>query len=211
MSDLIESRASGATVALPLPGQDVGHVGLVTRMVSWIIDAVLINVVAIMTGVGTALVLSLFPLAKEVKGPLEAIAGVIYALWACAYFVAFWSTTGQTPGARVMQIRLVTAKNTRIKPGRAVIRWIGMNLAMLPLFAGFIPIPFGRRGFPDWLAHTLVLDAPQLSLAGQRRVTLQAGRDRPAAIDAPEVQTAPSAPATPDGGAGAIKLPESPG
>jgi hypothetical protein len=92
-----------------------------------------------------------------------------------------------------MQIRLVTARGGRVKPARAVVRWVGMNLAMLPLFAGFAPILVGRRGFPDWLAHTEVLEARQLSLAQARMATLRAegnGRGRASAI-------APSAP-TPD-------------
>jgi hypothetical protein len=53
-----------------------------------------------------------------------------------------------------------------------------MTLATLPLFAGYVPILFKRRGFPDWLAHTLVIDAPQLSVAEARRATIRTARDR---------------------------------
>jgi hypothetical protein len=49
-----------------------------------------------------------------------------------------------------------------------------MELAIIPLCAGYIPILFRRRGFPDWLAHTLVLDTPQLSIAGARQAALRA-------------------------------------
>jgi uncharacterized RDD family membrane protein YckC len=147
------------------PEEGERFIGVVTRAVSWVIDAVLINLVAIMAGVGVALVFSIFPPAKNLKTPLHAIAGGVYIVWVALYFVGFWSMTGQTPGARVMQIRLLTAKRARVKPLRALIRWIGMNLAMLPLFAGYLPLLFKRRGFPDWLAKTLVIDAPQLSLA----------------------------------------------
>lgn len=59
-----------------------------------------------------------------------------------------------------MQIRLVTASGQRLKPLRALVRWVGMNLAALPLVAVYLPILFRRRGLPDWLAHTLVLEAP---------------------------------------------------
>lgn len=153
------------------------HVGIVTRAVSWVLDAVLINVVAIIVGIGVELFLSIFPLSPDLSSVLKPVAAVVYAFWAAAYFVVFWSSTGQTPGARLMQIRLVTAKMERLKPRRALLRWIGMNLAMVPLFAGFVPILFGRRGFPDWLAHTLVLDAPQTSLAETRRAAKRAARD----------------------------------
>ena len=175
---------TGGTTSLPAesavataPDGDGQFVGAVTRSVSWVVDALLINFAAIMAGLGTALVLSIFSLGKDAQAPLEAIAGALYVLWAAVYFIAFWSTTGQTPGARVMQIRLVAPHHRRVHPARAVVRWVGMNLAMLPLFAGYLPIIFGRRGFPDWLAKTLVIEAPQLSMAEARRAVLQARRD----------------------------------
>jgi uncharacterized RDD family membrane protein YckC len=174
-----ESPQSESTAQVP-PEEIVGSVGLFTRALSWVLDAVLINFAAIVAGLGAALVLSIFPVSKDLQPALEAIAGGLYVLWAAGYFIAFWSTTGQTPGARVMQIRLVTANRERVKPARALVRWVGMNLAMVPLFAGYLPILFRRRGFPDWLAHTLVLEAPQLSLAEAQLAHLSAGhRDTP--------------------------------
>jgi len=156
--------------------EDERQIGIVTRAVSWLLDAALINLVALGVGLGADLILSIFPLSPDLSSVLKPIAAVAYAVWAAAYFIGFWSTTGQTPGARLMQIRLVTAKGEKLKPRRALLRWIGMNLAMVPLFAGYLPIPFGRRGFPDWLAHTLVLDAPQLSVAQMRREAKRAAR-----------------------------------
>ncbi len=74
-----------------------------------------------------------------------------------------------------MQIRLVTSGGTRIKPIRALARWFGMNAGMLPLPWGYVPIPFKRRPFPDWLAHTRVIDidSEQLSLAEQQQEKLR--------------------------------------
>jgi uncharacterized RDD family membrane protein YckC len=159
-----------------MPAEDARFVGMATRAVAWLLDALIINVAAVIAGLGTALVLSIFPLSHDVQPALEAVAGAAYLLWAAAYFIVFWSITGQTPGARVMQIRLTTARREQVAPTRALIRWVGMNLAMIPLFAGYLPVAFGRRPFPDWLAHTLVLDAPQISLAEGRRRALRAAR-----------------------------------
>jgi uncharacterized RDD family membrane protein YckC len=167
MTSVAESLASDTPTDIALHREE-SQIGLVTRGVSWVLDAVLINLVAIITGLGIELIVSIFPLSKNLSSVMKPIAGVAYAVWCGLYFIVFWSTTGQTPGARVMQIRLVTADRKRLKPYRALVRWIGMNLAMLPLFLGFAPIAFRRRGFPDWLAHTLVLDAPQLSIAQAR-------------------------------------------
>ena len=57
----------------------------------------------------------------------------------------------------------------KIKPVRAFVRWIGMNVSIVPLPWGFVPIPFKRLGFPDWLAHTRVIEVEQLSIANVRR------------------------------------------
>ena len=76
-----------------------------------------------------------------------------------------------------------------------------MNLAMLPLFAGFAPILVRRRGFPDWLARTVVIPDPQLSVAQARRATLRSARDDsrevPPVISA---ESEPGASAAGDGG-----------
>jgi uncharacterized membrane protein len=133
------------------------HIGVVTRSLSWLIDAAVINVVAIGTGLGVELITSVFPVSHKFAEILKPVSIVVYTLWTVLYFVGFWWFLGQTLGARVMRIRLETAKRMRVKPVRGVVRWIGMNLAMLPLFLGYAPILFGRRGFPDWLAHTQVL------------------------------------------------------
>jgi glyoxylase-like metal-dependent hydrolase (beta-lactamase superfamily II) len=45
--------------------------------------------------------------------------------------------------------------------GRALVRLVGLLLAIVPLFAGFLPVLFDarRRGLPDYLARTVVLYA----------------------------------------------------
>jgi uncharacterized RDD family membrane protein YckC len=163
----------------------VRYVGLATRAVSFALDAAVIDLVAIIVGIGAALILSLLHLPGDVKTVLAVIGAVAAILWSIGYFVVFWSTTGQTPGARVMQIRVVTDDGTRLKPRRALVRCAGVLLAALPLFAGFIRILFDprRRGFQDRLAGTLVIEAPQTSYIAARRATARrndrAGSRRP--------------------------------
>jgi uncharacterized RDD family membrane protein YckC len=177
MNSITDQHAGGLAPG-PAADERQQFVGVVTRAVSWVIDAVVINLVAIMSGLGAELFFSIFPVSSHFASVLKPIAAVVYVVWTCAYFLVFWWWTGQTLGARMMQIRLVPARGGRVKPGRALVRWVGMNLAMIPLFLGFAPILVGRRGFPDWLAHTLVLPAPQLSIAGSRRAALrQAAND----------------------------------
>jgi uncharacterized RDD family membrane protein YckC len=87
----------------------------------------------------------------------------------------------------VMQIRVVTGDGARVKPRWAAVRCVGVVLAMLPLFAGFVPILFDsrRRGFQDWLAHTVVVEAPGPSIAevsrAKKRTIYEASRRPPPA------------------------------
>jgi uncharacterized RDD family membrane protein YckC len=176
MSSTAESPKSD-TALQTTPEEDVPYVGLMTRLLSWAVDFLLINLVAIITGLGAQLIASIFPITKNLKPLFVAIAGGVYLLWTAAYFVAFWSVTGQTLGSRLLQVRLVTASGEKVKPVRALVRWIGMTFAMIPLPWGYVPIPFKRLGFPDWLAHTRVIEARQLSIANARRQRTRGARD----------------------------------
>ena len=177
MSTTAEPPQSDTTLK-PTLEENLPYVGLVTRAISWCVDFLLINLVAIITGLGVELVASIFPITKNLKPLFVAIAGGAYVLWTAAYFVAFWSITGQTLGSRLMQVRLVTPGRGKVKPARALVRFIGMNLAMVPLPWGYLPIPLKRLGFPDWLAHTRVIETEQLSLAEARaQKKRQAGDD----------------------------------
>jgi len=75
------------------------------------------------------------------------------------YFVLFWSAAGQTPGMRLLRIRVRGPAGDRLSIGRSVLRLVGVGLAIVPMFAGFVPVLFTqrRRGLPDFLAGTVVL------------------------------------------------------
>ena len=82
-----------------------------------------------------------------------------WSLFAGGYFVLFWSAAGQTPGMRLMRLRVRRPNGGGISVGRAIVRAIGLALAIIPLFAGFIPALFDRqrRALPDYLAGTVVV------------------------------------------------------
>jgi uncharacterized RDD family membrane protein YckC len=149
------------------------YVGLVTRVMAFAVDAVVINVVAIVTGAVIALFLSVISVPKELDTIVAAVGGASYVLWTIGYFVTFWSTTGQTPGNRLLKIRVVAAGGERLKPRRALLRFAGLTLAALPLFAGFLLILVDnrRRGLQDMLARTLVVEAEPGDPPGPPRFT----------------------------------------
>jgi uncharacterized RDD family membrane protein YckC len=174
------SRSPGSAVvaasALAVPDQDIVYVGLATRAIAFALDGAVINLVATVVGVGAALILSILHLPHAVKEVLVAIGGAAYIAWVVGYFVVFWSTTGQTPGARVMQFRVLASDRARLKPRRAVVRCAGVLAAAIPLFAGFLPILFDakRRGLQDYLARTIVVETRGASVADTRRARKRA-------------------------------------
>lgn len=183
----IQKPPEGEIPAKPPRDAQARYAGLVTRGIAFIIDILIIDLVAVVVAAAAALVVSFFHTPHEVKTILKLIAAGLAVLWAVGYFVAFWSAAGQTPGNRVMQIRVVTESGERVKPGRGIVRFIGLVLAALPLLAGYVPILFDRRrrGFQDWLAGTVVIEAPNMSFAEAQRLrqrqARQAAGGRPAA------------------------------
>lgn len=142
--------------------QAARYEGLVTRGIAFAIDAVLINAVAIVVSGGVALTLSVLSVPDSLDTALLAVGGALFLVWSAGYFVVFWSTTGQTPGAHLMRIRVCLAEDgSTLLPGRALLRLVGLTLAALPLLAGFLPILFDdrRRGLHDMLARTVVIEA----------------------------------------------------
>ena len=149
------------------------YTGLVTRAIGFGIDAVIIDLAAIVVVAIVALALNLFYVPSEIETVLAAIGAVVFVVWAAAYFVTFWSTTGQTPGARIMRFRVLApgATRGRIGPKRAIVRLLGMVLAAIPLLAGYFMVLFDdrRRGLHDRLARTVVIDASDSETPINRR------------------------------------------
>jgi uncharacterized RDD family membrane protein YckC len=95
-----------------------------------------------------------------------ALLGSGWALVAGFYFVLFWSAAGQTPGMRLLRLRVRTSAGGHLSPGRAIVRVVGLVLSIIPMFLGFVPVLFTerRRGLADFLAGTVVVyDDPQAS------------------------------------------------
>ena len=171
--------------AVPATGADAvraepRYIGIVARTLGFTVDAMLICAAAFIVEFGVALIVTVAHLPSGWKSAMVVVGGIVFALWAMVYFVAFWTTTGQTPGARIMHFRVVPRKGDELKPRRAIVRAIGLVLAAIPLFAGYLPIAIGRkrRGLQDYLARTIVVDAPQQSVADVRRADAQAKRTR---------------------------------
>jgi uncharacterized RDD family membrane protein YckC len=156
-------------------GDADAYAGMVTRVLAFALDALIVNAVALAVGLAVGLGLSVLHLPSDVDAVIAAIAGGAWIVWSVAYFVFFWSSTGQTPGDRVMRIRVVDARGgDALGVRQAALRFVGLFLAALPLLAGLWMMLWDerRRCLQDRIARTLVLyeadDQPPRPVRGPR-------------------------------------------
>jgi uncharacterized RDD family membrane protein YckC len=140
--------------------QHVPYAGIATRAVGLALDVAIAQLIVFAGGAVLALVASLVN-AKFDETVMAILAAAAWAIVVGTYFVLFWSTAGQTPGMRVMGLRVLTPDDRRPGVGRSIVRLIGLGLAIIPLFAGFLPVLVDdrRRGIHDMLAGTFVIYA----------------------------------------------------
>jgi uncharacterized RDD family membrane protein YckC len=151
-------------VAHPAPQPEArpapSYAGLVTRTLAFALDVAIIDVVALVTGAVVALGLSALDLPDTVKTVLAVVGAAAGALWTIGYFAWFWSASGQTPGDRVLGLRVLSARTGEpIAFGRAVLRVFALVLSALPFCLGFVMILFDdrRRALHDRLVKTVVI------------------------------------------------------
>ena len=134
------------------------YAGLVSRAIALVVDALVVNVLAAIAGAAVGLIASLAGSGKP--GIAAAVTGgALWLGWTGLYFAAFWTVTGQTPGARLLGICVVSSGDRDLGFLRACLRFVVMMLSLVPLGAGFLPVLFDdrRRGLPDIAARTVVV------------------------------------------------------
>ena len=107
-----------AQTEIVLAERPTPYAGLATRTVAFALDAAIINAVAWAVAAVLTLCFSLISIPEDVRTVLVAIGAVLAVFWAAGYFIFFWSATGQTPGNRVLGIRVQDARTGLPLPGR---------------------------------------------------------------------------------------------
>ena len=131
---------------------------------------------ALALGIDAGLILVAFASLAALAGLIAALVGGLRPAWlagvllaggwmvlAAGYFVMFWSGAGQTPGMRLFRVRVRAGTGSPPSLGRSIVRAVGTVIAIVPFFAGYIPVLFDarRRGLPDFMAGTeVVYDDP---------------------------------------------------
>ncbi len=86
---------------------------------------------------------------------------LLYYVVAFGYFIYFWSSAGggQTPGMRVLDLKVIRTDGSQLTIGQAIIREIGFIVAAIPLLIGLIWAAFDseKQGWHDKIASTYVV------------------------------------------------------
>jgi uncharacterized RDD family membrane protein YckC len=132
--------------------------GVASRGAALAVDALAIVTVSVTLGAAAGLVGSLVGGVRPQWLAQFLLSSAAVAIF-LGYFSLFWSTVGQTPGMRLMHVRVLP--RTGRTPGlwQALVRTLGLALAIIPCFLGFVPALFDRRrrALPDYLAGTVVV------------------------------------------------------
>jgi len=88
--------------------------------------------------------------------------GALSVLVSIAYWVGFWSTTGQTVGMLLLHLRVVREDDRPLSLGTGVLRHIGLLISVLAIFIGVLSVIWDpkKQGWHDKIARTVVVRTP---------------------------------------------------
>jgi uncharacterized RDD family membrane protein YckC len=135
----------------------IGLASIWCRIGSLVVDLLLLGLIkAAWTYIALFLIISIPFLRTPWFNPLSSIPS--YFLWA-AYFIFFWSRSGQTPGMKLFNIRVGREDGSSLSVGRATMRLAGFVVGGAVVFLGFTWAFFdpSKQGWHDKLAGTLVI------------------------------------------------------
>jgi uncharacterized RDD family membrane protein YckC len=140
------------------PDSETNQAGLATRLMAFAIDfGLLFAIYSLASGVIASVVSFSSGGTLTLAGAI--VVGVIAYLLGGAVLVLFWALGGQTPGMRVLSIRLMQDGSRDVTLGRAVKRLFALALALLPLGLGYFWILRNpsRHAWHDTMTQTEVI------------------------------------------------------
>jgi uncharacterized RDD family membrane protein YckC len=137
----------------PGPGIEFGGPG--ARLGGYIVDVLIILAAFFALAIVSTFLFVISPI-------LGVIGWIVSFLALLAYFPYFWAKSGQTPGMKVVKIKVVSDKDGGpITMGQAILRLIGFWVSSLVFYLGYIWIFIDKRqrGWFDLIAGTVVIKA----------------------------------------------------
>ncbi|MBI1801349.1 MAG: RDD family protein [Chloroflexi bacterium] len=121
------------------------------RLIAAFFDGVILYFAAFVIGL-------IFGVLGDTGSTLAGLAGFILSI---GYYLYFWTAwNGQTPGKRVMKIRIVPTDGSPMTLGKAILRYVGEAVSALACLLGYfwILIDKDRQGWHDKIAGTYVVN-----------------------------------------------------
>ena len=152
-AQVADGPAPGVRFASPLP-----------RLIAYLLDGLIASAAIVVIGLVLGTIIGLAGSAGR-----DLIAGIGFVLYfllflviTFLYFPWFWSRGGQTPGMKVMKIRVVSDEDgSPIGMGTGFVRLLGYFVSAFVFYIGFIWILVDKRkrGWYDLMAGTCVVEA----------------------------------------------------
>jgi uncharacterized RDD family membrane protein YckC len=137
----------------PAPGLAFASPG--SRLVAYIVDVVIVGILVV--------VLALLSVVLIVAVPLLSLLPIVgFIVIPFVYFPYYWARSGQTPGMKMMGIRVVRDRDGGpVTGGQAILRLIGYWVSGFAFYLGYIWIFIDKRkrGWHDLIAGTVVVEA----------------------------------------------------
>ena len=151
-----------APVLRPGPAPGLRYAGFWIRFVAYLIDVIPIAIVASALNIstGNGFHCNTVNGASICSGGTGFVGSWIGLLVLGAYWVLTWSRLGASLGQKALGISVVDARNGEgIDIGRAVLRYVGFVISVIPLAIGLIWAGFDPRkqGWHDKIAGTYVV------------------------------------------------------
>lgn len=159
-------RVVRAILRRPQRTERTDRAGLITRGAAIAADFAIVNAAFIGLSALAALV---FGNGSGASSGAVVIGIGAWVFLGIAYSTFFWSLAGQSPGMRLLGIRIEAEGSRRLGLRRAFRRAIGLLLAIIPLGLGLLGVLTSerRQGLQDRIAGTEVLyEAPSVRLLG---------------------------------------------
>lgn len=155
----------------------IGHyAGIISRLSAFILDTVILASIILFTSwfvVASWKMLQLEPIIKQLqtrswvfKNLIELVNNPIFyslvmLLFVSSYHILFWVIAGQTPGKGILGLRVLPRQGGKLKLSRAVLRYLGFYLSIIPLGLGilWILVDDRRMAWHDKLSGTYVVYA----------------------------------------------------
>lgn len=143
--------------------------GIGNRFIAALVDSVLLGVMLFLLNIVILVGLGILNVGSGASGAPDWIEGLLFALYALVSFIVFWGYyiffeivwNGQTPGKRLVGIRVLRTDGTPAHISEIVIRNLVRVVDFLPVAYGFglVTMFFNRqaRRLGDFAAGTLVI------------------------------------------------------